>query len=62
MRFSRSMLEGGIHSLLRSSTIRLPTYEPGGCHLFAIVPNTTHYTLAVEPILSEIVERFLGTK
>ena len=28
----------------------------------AIVPNSTHYTLAVEPMLSEIVERFLGTK
>jgi pimeloyl-ACP methyl ester carboxylesterase len=29
---------------------------------FAIVPNTTHYTLAVEPMLPEIVGRFLGTK
>jgi len=29
---------------------------------FAIVPNTTHYTLAVEPMLPEIVERFLGTE
>jgi len=29
---------------------------------FAIVPNTIHYTLAVEPMLPEIVERFLGTK
>jgi pimeloyl-ACP methyl ester carboxylesterase len=29
---------------------------------FAIVPNTTHYTLAVEPMLPEIVERFLGAK
>ena len=29
---------------------------------FAIVPNTTHYTLAVDPMLPEIVERFLGTK
>jgi pimeloyl-ACP methyl ester carboxylesterase len=29
---------------------------------FAIVPNTTRYTLAVEPMLLEIVERFLGTK
>jgi pimeloyl-ACP methyl ester carboxylesterase len=28
---------------------------------FAIVPNTTHYTLAVEPMLPKIVERFLGT-
>ncbi|HTV57469.1 MAG TPA: alpha/beta hydrolase [Verrucomicrobiae bacterium] len=28
---------------------------------FAIVPGTTHYTLAVEPMLPEIVERFLGT-
>ena len=27
----------------------------------AIVPNTTHYTLAVEPMLPEIVERFLRT-
>ena len=27
----------------------------------AIVPNTIHYTLAVEPMLPEIVERFLGT-
>jgi pimeloyl-ACP methyl ester carboxylesterase len=27
----------------------------------AIVPNTTHYTLAVEPLLPQIVERFLGT-
>jgi pimeloyl-ACP methyl ester carboxylesterase len=27
---------------------------------FAIVPNTTHYTLAVEPMLPEIVERFLA--
>ena len=27
----------------------------------AIVPNTTHHTLAVEPMLPEIVERFLGT-
>jgi hypothetical protein len=29
---------------------------------FAIVSNTTHYPLAVEPMLPEIVERFLGTK
>jgi pimeloyl-ACP methyl ester carboxylesterase len=29
---------------------------------FAIVPNTTHYTLAVEPMLPEIVERLLRTK
>jgi pimeloyl-ACP methyl ester carboxylesterase len=29
---------------------------------FAIVPNTTHYTIAVEPMLPEIVERFLGTE
>jgi pimeloyl-ACP methyl ester carboxylesterase len=29
---------------------------------FAIVPNATHYTLAVEPMLPEIVERFLVTK
>ena len=28
----------------------------------AIVPNTTHFTLAVEPMLPEIVERFLGTE
>jgi pimeloyl-ACP methyl ester carboxylesterase len=27
---------------------------------FAIVPNTTHYTLAVEPMLPKIVERFLA--
>ncbi|OOG37015.1 alpha/beta hydrolase [Rhodanobacter sp. C06] len=26
----------------------------------AILPNTTHYTLPVEPMLPEIVERFLG--
>lgn len=26
----------------------------------AIVPNTTHYTIPVEPMLPEIVERFLG--
>ena len=26
----------------------------------AIVPNTTHYTLPVDPMLPEIVERFLG--
>lgn len=29
---------------------------------FAIVPGTTHYSLAVEPMLPEIVERFLGTE
>jgi pimeloyl-ACP methyl ester carboxylesterase len=29
---------------------------------FAIVPNTIHYTLATEPMLAEIVERFLGTE
>src|SRR3954470_21451945 len=29
---------------------------------FAVVPNTTHYTLAVEPMLPEIVERFLATE
>ncbi len=29
---------------------------------FAIVPNTTHYTLAVEPMLAKIVERFLETE
>lgn len=28
---------------------------------FAIVPNTTHYTLPVEPMLREIVGRFLGS-
>jgi pimeloyl-ACP methyl ester carboxylesterase len=28
----------------------------------AIVPNTTHYTLAVDPMLPEIVERFLATE
>ena len=29
---------------------------------FAIVPGATHYTLAVQPMLPEIVDRFLGTK
>ena len=29
---------------------------------FAIVPNTTHHTLVVDPMLTEIVERFLGAK
>jgi pimeloyl-ACP methyl ester carboxylesterase len=29
---------------------------------FAIVPNTTHHTLVVEPMLPEIVERFLATE
>ncbi len=28
-------------------------------HQLAIVPNTTHYTLPVDPMLPEIVERFL---
>ena len=28
---------------------------------FAIVPNATHYTLVVDPMLPKIVERFLGT-
>lgn len=28
----------------------------------AILPNTTHYTLPVEPMLPEIVERFLGAE
>jgi pimeloyl-ACP methyl ester carboxylesterase len=28
---------------------------------FAIVPNTTHYSLAVEPMLPQIVDRFLAT-
>ena len=28
----------------------------------AIVPNTTHYTLAVDPMLPEIVERFLASR
>lgn len=28
----------------------------------AIVPNTTHYTIPVDPMLPQIVERFLGTK
>jgi pimeloyl-ACP methyl ester carboxylesterase len=27
----------------------------------AILPNTTHYTLPVEPMLADIVKRFLGT-
>ncbi len=30
-------------------------------HQFAVVPNTTHYTLAVEPMLPQIVVRFLAT-
>ena len=29
---------------------------------FAIVPNATHYTLAVDPMLPLIVERFLGSE
>lgn len=29
---------------------------------FAIVPNTTHYTLAVDPMLPEIFERFLAAE
>lgn len=29
---------------------------------FAIVPNTTHHMLVVDPMLPEIVERFLATK
>ena len=29
---------------------------------FAIVPNTTHYTLAADPMLPEIVERFLASR
>jgi pimeloyl-ACP methyl ester carboxylesterase len=29
---------------------------------FAIVPNSTHYTLVVEPMLAKIVERFLASK
>ena len=28
----------------------------------AIVPNTTHYTVAIDPLLPEIVERLLGTE
>ena len=28
----------------------------------AIVPNATHYTLAVDPMLPQIVERFLATE
>jgi hypothetical protein len=28
----------------------------------AIVPGATHYTLALDPMLPEIVERFLATK
>jgi hypothetical protein len=27
-----------------------------------VVPNATHHTLAVEPVLAQIVERFLATK
>jgi pimeloyl-ACP methyl ester carboxylesterase len=29
---------------------------------FAILPNAIHYTLAVDPMLPQIVERFLGTE
>ncbi|HEU4880865.1 MAG TPA: hypothetical protein VFT45_01430 [Longimicrobium sp.] len=29
---------------------------------FAFVPNTTHHTLVVDPMLPQIVERFLGTE
>jgi pimeloyl-ACP methyl ester carboxylesterase len=29
---------------------------------FAIVPNATHYSLAVDPMLPQIVERFLATE
>jgi pimeloyl-ACP methyl ester carboxylesterase len=29
---------------------------------FAIVPNATHYTLAIDPMLPEIVQRVLGTE
>jgi hypothetical protein len=28
----------------------------------AIVPNATHHTLAIDPMLPEIVERFLATQ
>lgn len=31
-------------------------------HQLAIVPNATHYTLAVDPMLPEIVTRFLGAE
>ena len=31
-------------------------------HQLAIVPGTTHYSLAVDPMLGEIVERFLGSE
>jgi pimeloyl-ACP methyl ester carboxylesterase len=31
-------------------------------HQFAIVPNSTHYTLAVDPMLPGIVERFLASE
>lgn len=31
-------------------------------HQLAIVPNTTHYTLAVDPMLPVIVERFLAAE
>lgn len=30
-------------------------------HQFAIVPNTNHYTLATEPMLPQLVERFLSS-
>jgi len=31
-------------------------------HQFAVVPNTTHYTIPVDPMLPEIVERFLRSE
>jgi len=48
-------LGGGQHDAGIDGSLR-PTNQ------FAIVPNTTHYTLAVEPMLPEIVERFLETE
>jgi pimeloyl-ACP methyl ester carboxylesterase len=42
--------DAGIDGLLRTT------------NQLAIVPNTTHYTVAVDPMLPEIVERFLATE
>jgi hypothetical protein len=47
-RIATPWLEAGIDGSLRPA------------NQFAVVPNPTHYTLAVEPMLPEIVERFLG--
>jgi pimeloyl-ACP methyl ester carboxylesterase len=47
-------LGGGQHDAGIDGSLR-PANE------LAILPNTTHYTLPVEPMLPEIVERFLGS-